>query len=40
MDTAAKELEIEKKLKELQVTNSETSADTEEKKPATSKFEI
>ena len=31
VDTAARELEIEKKLKELQMTNNETAGDTEEK---------
>jgi hypothetical protein len=34
VDTAARELEIEKKLKEFQITNTETSVDTEEKKPS------
>jgi hypothetical protein len=31
VDTTARELEIEKKLKELQMTATETSGDTEEK---------
>lgn len=33
VDTAARELEIEKKLRETQLTSSEPTADTEEKKP-------
>lgn len=40
MDTAARELEIEKKLQEAaQSSTSETPAENEEKKPAT-RFEI
>jgi len=39
VDTAARELEIEKKLQEFQISNNETSGDNEERKP-TSKFEI
>jgi hypothetical protein len=34
VDTAARELEIEKKLLETQTSNNETSADNEERKPA------
>jgi hypothetical protein len=32
VDTAARELEIEKKMQEFQIANSETSADNEEKR--------
>ena len=39
VDTTAKELEIERKLNETKISNTETPADNEEKKPPTQRFD-